>query len=38
MGDTGGAEAAECGCLEEEEWLEGAEEPEDDCALEDEED
>lgn len=38
MGETGGAEAAGCGGLEDEEWLEGAEETGDDGTLEDEDD
>lgn len=38
MGDTGGAEAAGCGGLEDEEWLGGGEETGDDGTLEDEED
>ncbi len=38
MGDTVGAEEAGCGGLEDEEWLEGAEETGDDGTLGDEED
>lgn len=36
MGDTGGAEAAGCESLEDDEWLEGAEETGADGTLEDE--